>query len=142
MSSNRRNIKSADVELLLNEIQDTKNELSRINTHLVEVQTTLKVFIEQHVEMKKAVAELDKEVHDKISPLINQQNIWKGALTAIAALSILVPVLIVGTFVLFNPNNSRLEELEDKFTHHIYDPQLHHNIINYVDTNFVKKKDL
>ena len=130
------------MDLVLNELQDTKTQLTEVSKHLIEVQTTLKIFVEQNIETKKSLEALDLDFKKRFEPLAEKVSSWSGALKIISIGSMLVPILIMGVFAMFNPNNVKLEDLDKRFQQHVYDPKLHHNIISYIDSKFVTKQEL
>lgn len=129
------------MDLVLNELQDTKTQLTEVSKHLIEVQTTLKIFVEQNLETKKSLETLDHDFKKKLEPLAEKVSSWSGALKIISIGSMLVPIMIMGVFATFNPNNIKLEDLDKRFQEHVYDPKLHHNIVSYIDSKFVTKEE-
>ena len=134
------------MEILIGELQDTKSKLTEVTNSLIEVQTALKIFIENQRKTETSITALDSDVKEKFNGIYTRMenhnatiNNWKGAINILSFGCVLMPVLIMGVFTMFNPNNARLEKLQTEFHQHVYDPKLHYNTPNYLETNFAKK---
>lgn len=127
--------KDTKMDRIIGELSDTRSRLSDVLMQLTKMESTLSNIIERERKLDQDI----KALALKVEPLDNQVKSWVGSIKMFNYLAILTPVVISGLFITFNPNNKKIEDLEKEFLLHTTDPNLHKNIINYVDNNFVKK---
>lgn len=130
--------KESKMDRILGELSDTRSRLSDVLMQLTKMESTLANIIEKERKLDDDI----KKLANKVEPLDTQMKSWSGSIKIFNWLAILAPILISGIFVTFNPNNSRISNLEKEFLLHTSDPQLHKNIISYIDNNFVKKTEI